>query len=276
MRVITFDVEHGSNHLIRTPSDQIIMIDAGNTDTFSPAAFIRYNWGITNLRWLTITHHDADHLADISNVERYLHVHTLHTPDVNVAQLQQLYSAGFSPALEEFLQFRQRFNIPAPEMHDPSYDWGGIQFATFENDYSDFDNPRPNNLSVVTFARYMGWVFIFPGDLERAGWLKLLEIPAFREWLTRVDIFIASHHGREAGYCEEVFTYCRRARLIIISDKSHPDVSYPDLYRSHSQGLSVRNSTGVSETRYVLTTRSDGAISIHLDPQGRYDVTIST
>src|SRR5438128_1566288 len=152
MKIITFDVEHGSNHLIRTPNDQVIMVDAGNTGTFSPALYIRNVWGITTVRWFTLTHHDADHLSDIGNIVKYLKVQILQTPDVDVTQLNILYNNELSPVLEEFLEFKKRFVNPLPPMSDPSYDWGGVQFATFENAFADFENPNINDLSVVTFA----------------------------------------------------------------------------------------------------------------------------
>ena len=135
MEVITFDVEHGSSHLIRTPNDQVVMIDAGNTESFSPAQYIRNFWQIDTVRWFTVTHHDADHLVDIENVSWYLEVATLEQPSLSYEQLQVLYPNGFSPALQKFLQYRRRFSRPAPAMSDPSYDWGGIQFATFVNDF---------------------------------------------------------------------------------------------------------------------------------------------
>ncbi len=268
MKIITFDVEHGSSHLIRTPNDQVIMIDAGNTDTFSPALYIRNVWQITTVRWFTLTHHDADHLSDIGNIAKYLEVQTLETPKVDVAQLNVLYNNVLSPALEEFLEFKKRFGRPVPEMGDPSYDWGGIQFATFRNEYSDFENPNINDLSVVTFAHFMGWTVILPGDLEEPGWKKLLEKPEFRDWLKRVDIFIASHHGRESGFCEEVFNYCS-PKLVIMSDKSEVETSCPDDYRPYVQGLLVTNAAGETRKRFVLTTRTDGAIFINIDPEGR-------
>src|SRR5215204_6650852 len=106
MRVITFDVEHGSSHLIRTPNDQVVMIDAGNTDDFSPARYISDYWRIVEVRWLTVTHHDADHLSDIDNVSRHLNVRTLEQPTLSYEQLYALYNGVFSPSLEKFLQYR--------------------------------------------------------------------------------------------------------------------------------------------------------------------------
>lgn len=55
-------------------------------------------------------------------------------------------------------------------------------------------------------------------DIEKDGWLKLLAIESFRNNLKKVKIFIASHHGREGGYCEDVFKHCS-PNSIIISDK---------------------------------------------------------
>lgn len=273
MRVINFDVEHGSSHIIRTPNDQIVLIDAGSTETFSPAEYLKNAWNITNIKWFTLTHFDSDHLTDISNIAENLTVYALHTPDVNISDLNFLYDE-FSTPLEVFLEYKKSFTIPLPPMNDPSYDWGGVQFATFSNKIADFENPNINDLSVVTFASYMGWTFIFPGDLETPGWEKLLEIEEFRNWLSRVDIFIASHHGRESGHCEDVFNYCT-PKLVIISDKSVSETSITNTYLTHAQGLNVINGSGVTNKRYVLTTRNDGAVSLYIDPQGRYLVNTS-
>ena len=62
-KVITFDVEHGSSHVLITPNDRVIMIDAGSREDFSPALHLKITWGYTQLRWLTVTHHVSDHLT---------------------------------------------------------------------------------------------------------------------------------------------------------------------------------------------------------------------
>jgi beta-lactamase superfamily II metal-dependent hydrolase len=274
MKVITFDVEHGSSHLIRTPSDQVIMIDAGSTENFSPALHILNIWKTKQVRWFTVTHHDADHLTDISNIAEYLQVMTLDSPVLDETQLSELYTEEFSTPLEVFLEYKKQFNRRVPAMSDPSYDWGGVQFATFGNKFTDFENPNINDLSIVTFAHYMGWTFIFPGDLEVAGWKKLLEIPEFCEWLKRVDVFVASHHGRESGFCKEVFTYCA-PKIVLMSDKSRSETSCPDKYRPFTQGLPVINAAHETKTRYILTTAKDGLIYISIDPEGRCGIATS-
>ena len=48
---------------------------------------------------------------------------------------------------------------------------------------------------------------IYPGDIEKKGWLRLLELDEFKQTLNDVNVFIASHHGRINGYCEEIFDF---------------------------------------------------------------------
>jgi len=46
---------------------------------------------------------------------------------------------------------------------------------------------------------------IYPGDLERKGWLRLVQCPEFVSELRKMNVCIASHHGKIDGYCEKVF-----------------------------------------------------------------------
>jgi hypothetical protein len=94
--------------------------------------------------------------------------------------------------------------------------------------------------------------------MEKAGWLALLQDPDFRERLQSVNVFIASHHGRESGYCEEVFNCCQ-PDIIIISDKEIVHETQKHDYTKHASGITWN---GGLQRRYVLTTRLDGTITI--------------
>lgn len=98
---------------------------------------------------------------------------------------------------------------------------------------------------------------VLPGDLEKAGWEKLLENKTFRDNLGRVNIFVASHHGRESGYCTEVFEYCDPA-IVIISDESKQYETQETNYTQYARGITWNQ----TEVRKVLTTRSDGKLTI--------------
>jgi beta-lactamase superfamily II metal-dependent hydrolase len=136
-------------------------------------------------------------------------------------------------------------------------DFGGLNVAHFWNVYPAFDDE--NNLSLVTILRYHNLGIIFPGDLERAGWYRLLTRPDFCSALRGVNVFVASHHGRDGGYCPDVFNYCT-PEIVIFSDKSveHDTQKTAALYRQHASG--VRFFDG--QFRYVITTRNNGAIRI--------------
>jgi beta-lactamase superfamily II metal-dependent hydrolase len=148
-------------------------------------------------------------------------------------------------------------------------DLAGVQIRHFCNPYPRFTTT--NDLSLVSFVLYDGIGIVFPGDLEKAGWEALLEVPDFRAWLNVVTIFIASHHGRESGYCAEVFDYCS-PQIVILSDKEIQHETQRHCYDEHATGIQWTSNTSVS-TRYVLTTRKDGHIRINKNLGSVYRVT---
>ncbi|GAI81526.1 unnamed protein product, partial [marine sediment metagenome] len=138
----------------------------------------------------------------------------------------------------------------------PSPAFPNIEIECFYNNYPVFTDT--NNLSLVAFVHYDGMGIIFPGDLEKAGWEALLLRQSFRDHLERVNIFVASHHGRDSGYCEEVFNYCT-PDIVIISDKEIVHETQKNNYAKHAIGVLFNSGP---DKRYVLTTRSDGMITI--------------
>ena len=134
-------------------------------------------------------------------------------------------------------------------------DCGGLTYSAYCNGYPQFTDT--NNLSLVLFLRYKGISIVFPGDLEKAGWITLLENPAFCDNLRRVNICVASHLGRESGYAKEIFNYCTPA-VVVISDEAIKYETQEDSYAQHARGITW-NST---HRRKVLTTRNDGMLTI--------------
>jgi len=94
--------------------------------------------------------------------------------------------------------------------------------------------------------------------MEQPGWRKLLTNPSFRRELALVRIFVASHHGRESGYCEELFAHCWPDVVVISDEEVHFDTQ-ANCYAQHAKGISWN---GGRETRRVLTTRCDGDVRI--------------
>jgi hypothetical protein len=135
----------------------------------------------------------------------------------------------------------------------------GFDLDFYFNDLSEFDDT--NNLSVVTFLNCDGVHIVFPGDIERPGWMRLLQRQDFRDRLSSVNYFVASHHGRANGYCSEVFQFCRPRAFIISDSTIEHGTQMHDLYSRHASG--VATPTGM---RYVYTTRRDGPIVFDTGP----------
>jgi hypothetical protein len=105
---------------------------------------------------------------------------------------------------------------------------------------------------------------LFPGDLEAAGWQALLTNEYFCEELRKTTVLVASHHGRQSGYCEEIFQYCR-PQVVVISDKPkmHATQETVPQYQNILSGEGV-NVVGQWRKRHVLTTRNDGPIRFYV------------
>lgn len=115
------------------------------------------------------------------------------------------------------------------------------------------------------FIKYGNFKMLFPGDMERAGWLELLKRGDFCAELSGTDVLMASHHGRYNGYCEEIFAYFTPS-CVVISDKAKEhktQETVPD-YRKiiSTNGVKVRTTM---KDRHVLTTRRDGHIIFDVD-----------
>lgn len=200
-----------------------------------------------------VTNYDEDHISDIESLQhkiRILHRNKSISPD----QLRGLKeeTGPVSPAMEALLGMMTRYIFGEP---DPPPEFPGISYNTFYHNYpSDFEDT--NNLSFVTFVDLPIGNFVIPGDLEEQGWRLHLQDSNFQDCLRRVNVFVASHHGRESGYCEDVFTYCR-PEVVVFSDGpiTYATQEEAQKYAQHAEGVDFEG-----RRRKVLTTRQDGSL----------------
>ena len=82
LEVVIWNVKHGSAAFVRTPNDRTLMLDAGCSDSFSPAKHLATKYGLSRngkrLDWLLVSHPDQDHILDLPNVHQALHPRILH------------------------------------------------------------------------------------------------------------------------------------------------------------------------------------------------------
>jgi beta-lactamase superfamily II metal-dependent hydrolase len=259
MEIKIFDVSHGFCSLVTADNGNRILFDCGhnNITGFRPSSYFR-NERIPLINRFFITNFDEDHISDLPNISTPIEIFHVNK-SISCSELfnlKQQSGGTVSPGMQALLNM---MNSCGPDVYGFS-EFSDVEIESYNNYYPNFDDT--NNLSLVTFIHYDGINIIFPGDLEKKGWDSLLSNQSFRDHLSRVNIFIASHHGRENGYNEEIFEYCS-PEIIIISDESIKYDTQDVDYKKHSKGIPWDD----RNTRYVLTTRNDGMITI-TDPPG--------
>lgn len=253
MRFQVFDVGHGFCALLTADNGRVALFDCGHGDDFRPSRHLAAT-GCIAVDALVITNFDHDHVSDLPSLLSLLPVQTLcrnRTIPADAMVRLKLEGGPLSQGLRSALDLHSRYTaaLTAP------LDFAGVEIRTYCNSYPAFTDT--NNLSMASFLFYDGIGILVPGDLERPGWLELLKRPEFRADLARTHVLVASHHGRESGYCAEVFSCCS-PDLVVISDEAKQYESQEHTYSCRATGL--RWSDG--SIRRVLTTRRDGHITV--------------
>lgn len=257
MEVHVFDVEHGFCAAVISPTGRLLMIDCGHNATagWRPSGWVQH-YGLV-VQHLAISNLDEDHVSDLPSLRPHVLNFTTNW-NLSPAWVRRAKGRfGIGPGVAAALQMMESSPGPAAPI-----DWG-MDIRYFCHPPSLFDDE--NSLSVVTFVQYAAVRMVFPGDLTRAAWQAFLSDTSFLSYLGATNIFVASHHGRESGYCSEVFRYCQ-PEVILISDKSIQYDTQEVAYSRHATGITWNG----SERRAVLTTRRDGSLTITPTTSGFY------
>lgn len=270
MRIEIFDVGHGSAALGIADNNNLVLFDCGHDDGgFRPSTYLPLHWRA--VQQMIVSHYDSDHVSNLAELRARMPIERLlSNPTISVDEIRRLklQEGPLRPGMAALLEMKSSFGPAVNEA-----DLAGITIPYFWNNYIRFQDM--NNLSVVAFLKYDDFCIVFPGDIERAGWLVMLERADFRQYLSQVNIFVASHHGRENGYCEEVFQYSH-PEMVVISDKSIVHDTQEHCYDSHASGIEFfRNGQSIGR-RYVLTTRCDGHITIEKARGNPYAISINS
>lgn len=256
MRFTIHDVGHGFCAELLHDNGNLMLWDAGHKDypEHRPSRFLPAR-GITTIQRLLVTNYDEDHVSDLPYLRASTYIETLRrNKSIDAVELRRLKREGgpITPAMESLLAMMANYTAPVTEPPE----FPGVVCRTFHNDYGRHFVDT-NNISLITFLVSGHVNAIIPGDVETVGWRRLLEDKALRDELRCVGVFVASHHGRESGYCAEVFEYCR-PQVVIFSDSQVKCASQEmaSVYAQHASGLEFNG-----QTRYVLSTRNDGSLS---------------
>lgn len=279
LQIVVWDVKHGNAIYMKTPNDRNVMFDIGtrrygNEQEFSPLEYLKNSdWEVNYLHYLVISHPHADHISDIKNMFALnLRPGVLRRPiDINSDVVRDSNQPKDSEIVNLYLELDSDYNTPISggwlDSSNP-LNYGDVKMSFFRQIENGTHNL--NNYSIVAVISYSSEKIIIPGDIEAPGWKKLLENENFQQAIEDTTIFVASHHGREAGYYNDVFNYFK-PDVVIVSDGKYSGTSVTEKYNYHAQGFSVKSRrTRESKTRKVLTTRNDGAIYIRVDDTEKF------
>ena len=209
MLLVIWDVQHGAcamvQHVLGQKPGRLTMIDCGSADDWRPSTYIANGLGRNKIDYLFISNDDQDHMTDLHGLEDAgIHVSTFFRNQSYSGPQMRAIKEKSGPLTKDaqwYVDACERYRIPTSTPFDANM--GSITATTFCNRYPTFT--KTNDLSLVVFIKYGNFKILFPGDLEKAGWKALLQRDDFCAELAGTNILVASHHGREKGYCADVF-----------------------------------------------------------------------
>ncbi len=222
LKIVIWDVQHGSAAYIRTPNGMDIAVDLGTGSygkegkSFSPLLHLKNVYNIEQLDGVVITHPHRDHLDDILNFDT-LNPRVLTRPKhLSEEDIRAANEDSAKPIIDKYLEINARYVHPIPPPNPYAEESnGGVAFTTFTP--SKCATSNINNHSVVTLISYSGIRVLVPGDNEKSSWAELLQNQAFVNATKNLDLFVAPHHGRESAFSSELMDHIS-PRLTVISD----------------------------------------------------------
>ena len=261
LRVLIHDVGHGQAVHIFTPKGETIVIDLGCSPTISPLEWLSTK--TKTIDSLIVTHPHGDHIDEFLLIKSLgFSVMQFHRPVwLDEYTVYKQNQSSFTEKLDAYFEMSKRYTYPISEnmlVGNPDVS-GGVSIKTFYSPSCGTSNI--NNHSGVVVIDYEGSTIIIPGDNEPPSWRELMNVPGFVSAMNRADIFMASHHGRESGYCRDIFK--TKPLLCVVSDGRVQDTDATARYTYHATGWEVHSRNGnPSKERNCITTRSNGYVDI--------------
>ncbi len=263
--VKVFDVDHGFSVVIDPHNHHAIVLDIGFNSRNGAGAWqylLKRHYPVVDC--LIVPAYVSEHL---DGMPEFLE----HLAESGVT-IQRLIANPSLP-LEQFPELQEvslwaRNPLQVTAQHHPecqrisqSITISGVNFTFFWSSPQICQDVR--DLSLVTFLSYEDINMVLPSDLKTTGWQTLLQCDEFRESLRQVNIFVASNHGREDGYCSEVFEYCKPDLVIVSNEGGYPlSPIMLERYKRHAKGAPDGVCDRNISNHTVLTTHDNGTITV--------------
>lgn len=262
MKIIFYDVEHGSCTHIITPNHKHILIDVGSKTDKSIVDYIcaKYFYGQNGrIDELIITHPHEDHIYDLPNLYNRLRPKILHRApaafDIEPASRTQLHIN----IAEKANNMNAKYNLPVSKDDDieTPENVGGVKISIIPSVAKLQDKNDLNTFSSLIIVEYGDFKFVLTGDnpKNQLQYMVDTDYMNLKTLIANATVLLAPHHGRTGEFCKDFFD-CVNPILTVISDKSIEHTTQEEssnIYKGRGANLDGRD-------RYVLTTRNDGDI----------------
>lgn len=266
MKIIFYDVEHGSCTHIITPNGKHILVDIGSREDESIVFHIKNKYFRNNngrIDALIITHPHEDHIYDLPALHEELPPILLRRPKdaFNIVPSRDTYT--HKEIVKKVNHMNNNYNTPVPDTENPFIHTnnGGVEFEFILPHSSETTKDDLNTFSSLIIVKYKGYKFVLTGDNPKSILQNKMDSNRdnIRQKIADATVLLAPHHGRLGEFCEDFFS-CVNPILTVVSDKSIVHTTQEEtsnVYKGRGAELYGRD-------RYVLTTRNDGTISFEV------------
>lgn len=216
-KLTTIDIGQGDSHLITTPSQKHILVDAGDNsrqdsgkDIIIP--FLRYS-GISKIDALIITHPDLDHYGGALSIVKTFPVKELWITDCARSETKDSWQQVLSTASRKGISIR---NI------ERGFLWKEDFFELKVIHPTTQQCTDANTQSITFRAKGLGHSAVLTGDLTIAGEKEILKTDVY----LKSDILKLGHHGSKTSSGRD-FLNAVQPRLALISSGRHNRFKHP-------------------------------------------------
>lgn len=276
-----FDVAHGSANFLISPTGRTELVDLGARADWSPLLHIHSSYIAhgTQLGRLVLTHHHGDHLDDVYNLpDRMPSLVVRRGLSGSYAQAcRESNSTGGQQKAEYFDSLFGTYLYENSAIQTVEA-WGiaisGWMLTEQQaSAVTGTSNSMANCCSLVRLYDHNGTKFLLCGDMEKEGMAELLATNAeMRGAVQGVNVLVAPHHGHRSGFSTELMRAIGGPDIVIASIMSgdeHVDNRYSD--SAWVRGVNLSDGT----VKRLLTTRSNGAITVASQGQGYFQITVN-
>lgn len=271
MKIIFYDVEHGSCCHIITPKQQHILVDIGSKANASVAKHIRYKYfpfysdrTTRKIAQLLVTHPHEDHIYDLPRLHCDFTIEHFWRPtgafDISPPPCASLYSKTVAECANNMNKYYRNSLNPIALNRESN---GGVNFELITPSLFWTNKNDLNTFSPIIVVTYCQKKFVLTGDNPCSILQKMIdqEHCDIKNKVKNATVLLAPHHGRVKEYCSDFFK-CVNPTFTVVSDKSIIHET-----QRNTSSLYEGNGGYIDRVwRHTLTTRKDGSIMFEVAP----------